>query len=72
VKSGCGAIFLSRPKLHDWRFAGRGNKRGNRERLNFGRLAARWLARLEAMPSRKRGFLLNSITEKFCDAAAAL
>jgi hypothetical protein len=42
--------------VHDWRFAGRGNKRGNRERLNFGRLAARWLARLEAMPRASAAF----------------
>jgi DNA (cytosine-5)-methyltransferase 1 len=60
--------FPESAELHDWRFAGRGNKRGNRERLNFGRLAARWLARIEAMPARKRGFLLNAITQIFpCD-----
>ena len=46
-------------ELHDWRFAGR----NYRERLTFQRLAARWNRRLAAMPARKRGFLLNALTE---------
>lgn len=43
--------------LHDWRFAGM----GYRERLTLKRLALRWKRRLDAMPARKRGFVLNHL-----------
>jgi DNA adenine methylase len=45
--------------LHDWRYAGF----SYRQRLSMKRLAARWLARLERMHPRQRGYLLNSIQE---------
>ena len=51
--------FDSPVDLHDWRYAGR----TYRERLYLRRLAARTLARLEAMPARKRGYLLNALAE---------
>lgn len=43
--------------IHDWRFAGR----TYRERQSLTKLRRRWLAKLAAMPARKRGFLLHSI-----------
>lgn len=45
--------------LHDWRYAGR----TFRERQSLSKLRKRWLARLQAMPARKRGFLLNAIAD---------
>jgi hypothetical protein len=47
--------------LHDWRYAGQ----SFRERLSLKRLAARWLARLEAMPPRKRGFILSAVHQRY-------
>lgn len=49
--------FPEPTELHDWRFAGK----NFRERTSLKRLATRWLARLEAMAPRKRGYLLNSV-----------
>lgn len=46
--------------LHDWRYAGQ----NFRERLYYSRLSKRWLAKLEAMPERKRNFLLDAIIEQ--------
>ena len=51
--------FPEPTELHDWRFAGR----NFRERLALRRLAARWLARLQAMPPRKRGYVWNALTD---------
>jgi DNA adenine methylase len=47
--------------LHDWRYAGH----NFRERLYFQRLQKRWLAKLEAMPPRKRNFVLNSLQQRW-------
>jgi hypothetical protein len=47
-------------ELHDWRYAGQ----TFRERLCLKRLANRWLSRLEAMPPRKRGYLLAEISQR--------
>lgn len=49
--------FPEPAELHDWRYAGR----NFRERLALRRLATRWLARLQAMPPRKRGYVLNAL-----------
>jgi len=54
--------FPEPPELHDWRYAGQ----TFRERLSLNRLAARWIARLDSMPSRKRGFLLDAIAHRHC------
>jgi hypothetical protein len=47
-------------ELHDYRFAGK----TFRERLQFKRLATRWLARLDAMPPVKRGFVLEALRDR--------
>ena len=52
--------FPEPEELHDWRFAGN----TFRQRLGLKRLAARWLARLDAMPARKRGYVLNAIAQR--------
>jgi len=52
--------FPEPAELHDWRYAGK----TFRERLSLKRLAARWLARLEAMPARKRAFLMHAIAQR--------
>jgi site-specific DNA-adenine methylase len=52
--------FPEPEQLHDWRYAGA----NFRQRLSLNRLAARWTARLDAMPPRKRGFLLNAIAQR--------
>ena len=54
------ANFPEPQKLHDWRYAGK----NYRQRLTLKRLAARWLARLDAMPALKRGYILNSIAQR--------
>lgn len=46
--------------LHDWRYAGR----NFRERCALKRLEKRWLAKLDAMPPRKRGYVLNAIEQR--------
>jgi hypothetical protein len=58
--------FPEPAELHDWRYAGQ----SFRERLSLKRLAARWLARLEGMSSRKRGFVLNAIAQRHASALA--
>ncbi len=45
--------------LHDWRYAGH----NFRERLYLRRLRQRWLAKLDAMPPRKRNFVLFAIEQ---------
>ena len=52
--------FPEPEELHDGRFAGR----NFRERLRLKRMAARWLARLDAMPARERGYLLNAVHQR--------
>ena len=47
-------------ELHDWRYLGR----NYRERLYLRRLVKRWLARLDAMPARKRGYVLDAIVQR--------
>lgn len=47
--------------LHDWRYAGK----DFRQRQSFRRLADRWLARLQAMGARQRGYLLHRLAERF-------
>jgi hypothetical protein len=54
------ANFPEPTELHDWRFAGK----NFRERTSLKRLAARWLAKLNAMQPRKRGYVLNAIRER--------
>jgi DNA adenine methylase len=46
--------------LHDWRYAGK----NFRERLWLKRLVKRWQAKLNGMPARKRGYLLNAIAQR--------
>lgn len=53
--------FPEPAELHDWRYAGK----SFRERLGLKRLATRWLARLEAMPERKRRFLLHAVHQRY-------
>lgn len=53
--------FPEPAELHDWRYAGK----SFRERLGLKRLAARWLARLEGMPERKRRFLLHAVHQRY-------
>ena len=47
-------------ELHDWRYAGA----NFRQRLGLKRLAKRWLAKLDAMPPRKRGYVLDAISQR--------
>lgn len=47
-------------ELHNWRFAGK----NFRERTALKRLTTRWLARLDAMPPLKRGYLLHAIHQR--------
>jgi DNA adenine methylase len=49
--------FPEPTELHDWRFAGR----NFRERCALKRLATRWMARLDDMPPRKRGYVMNAL-----------
>lgn len=59
--------FPETEQLHDWRFAGL----GHRQRLALRRQATRWLARLEGMPARQRGYLLAQIAASNPALAAA-
>ena len=52
--------FPEPDELHDWRFAGR----NYRERLYLKRLVKRWQAKLDAMPPRKLGYVLNAIVQR--------
>jgi DNA adenine methylase len=53
--------FPEPQELHDWRFAGK----NFRQRLTWKRLATRWLARLDRMPARKRGFVLDAVHQRW-------
>ncbi len=53
--------FPEPAELHDWRYAGQ----SFRQRLAFKRLAARWLARLEGMAARKRGYVLDAVHQRY-------
>lgn len=52
--------FPEPAELHDWRYAGA----NFRQRLYLKRLAGRWLAKLDAMPPRKAGYLLHAIAQR--------
>jgi DNA adenine methylase len=52
--------FPEPTELHDWRYAGK----TFRERTGLKRLAARWLAKLDNMPPRKRGYVLHAISQR--------
>ena len=52
--------FPEPDELHDWRYAGA----TFRQRLYLKRLAARWLAKLDNMPARKRGYVLAAIAQR--------
>ena len=47
-------------ELHDWRYAGS----TFRQRLYLKRLAARWLAKLDGMTPRQRGYVLAAISQR--------
>ena len=47
-------------ELHDWRYTGA----TFRQRLCLKRLVSRWLAKLDAMPPRKRGYVLAAIAQR--------
>jgi len=49
--------FPEPEQLHDWRFAGL----NHRQRFGMKRFVRRWLARIEAMPVRKRGYVLHEL-----------
>lgn len=53
--------FPEPTELHDWRYAGK----NFRERTGLKRLATRWLLKLDNMPERKRGYLLNAMNEVY-------
>ncbi len=46
-------------ELHDWRYAGN----NFRQRLALSRLAKRWIKKLNAMPARQRGYVLDAIAQ---------
>jgi DNA adenine methylase len=53
--------FPEPTELHDWRYAGQ----SFRERLTLRRLAQRWLAKLDRMPPRKRGYVLHAVHQRW-------
>lgn len=53
--------FQEPAELHDWRYAGA----NFRQRCWLNRVRRRILAKLAAMPTRKRGFVLNAIREVY-------
>lgn len=53
--------FPEPAELHDWIYAGK----NFRQRLSLKRLARRWLARLEGMPERKRGYVLHAVHQRW-------
>lgn len=53
--------FPEPTELHDWRYAGQ----SFRERLTLRRLAQRWLGKLERMPPRKRGYVLEAVHQRW-------
>jgi DNA adenine methylase len=52
--------FPEPDELHDWRYAGQ----NFRQRTALKRLAARWLAKLDRMTPRKRGYVLDAIAQR--------
>lgn len=49
--------FPEPSELHDWRFSGL----DFRQRFNLKRFVRRWLARIDLMPSRRRGYVLSEL-----------
>jgi site-specific DNA-adenine methylase len=49
--------FPEPEELHDWRFAGF----NFRQRFGLKRFVRRWLARIERMPARRRGYVLHEL-----------
>lgn len=49
--------FAEPGELHDWRFAGL----DHRQRFAMKRFVARWLDRIEAMPARRRGYVMHEL-----------
>lgn len=49
--------FPEPAELHDWRFAGF----NHRQRFAMKRFVARWLARIERMPARRRGYVMHEL-----------
>jgi hypothetical protein len=60
--------FPEPEKLHDWRFTGR----TCRERQSLFKLRRRWLARLQRMTPRHRGFILEAISHHAIPGAEGL
>jgi len=59
--------FAEPEELHDWRFAGL----SHRERYNLKRFVARFTARVEGMPPRKRGFIRRELAAAFAAGGVA-
>jgi len=57
------ANFPEPDELHDWRYAGN----NFRQRVALKRLANRWLAKLDTMTPRKRGYVLDAISNRISD-----
>lgn len=53
--------FTEPETLHDWRYCGQ----TFRQRTGLKRLVKRWLAKLDAMPARKRGYVLDAISQRW-------
>jgi site-specific DNA-adenine methylase len=51
--------FPEPEELHDWRFAGL----NFRQRFGLKRFVRRWLDRIEAMPARRRGYVLHELAD---------
>jgi hypothetical protein len=51
--------FPEPDELHDWRFAGF----NFRQRFHLKRFVLRWLDRIEAMPARKRGYVMHELAD---------
>lgn len=58
--------FPEPTELHDWRYAGQNFRR----RTELKRMAARWLAKLEGLSPRDRGYLNNAIAQRQKQCAA--
>ena len=52
--------FPEPEELHDWRYAGQNFRR----RTELKRMAHRWVAKLEGLKPRDRGYLLNAIAQR--------
>jgi len=53
--------FEQPEELHDWRYAGS----NFRQRCALKRLATRWLARLDGMDARQRGYVLDAVHQRY-------